>query len=110
MPTLNLFKRSESGTPNGFNQIYQNKDVQMGVSKIVSRWPFPDFSTHPRDELLIVLRGEVEVEYEKQGSVHVYEGDMEVMPKSVGHKVNVARGQASLVDIHREQGLRYQHK
>ena len=84
----NIFKAMDMGAPNGFNPVFQGKDVLIGVSKIVGKWPFPEWSRHDKDELLIVIKGQVEVEYENKSTLLVNEGELEVMPKHLGHKVH----------------------
>ena len=101
---MDIYKVMERGTPNGFNPVFSGKDVLIGVSRIVSRWPFPEFSNHPKDELLIVLKGQVEVEYENKKTLIVEAGGVELMPKGLGHKVhNVAKQPSDVMLIFCEQ-------
>ncbi len=90
MQGINIFKIMEQGAPHAFNAVFKGKSVFLGVSKMIGKWPYADWSNHPKDELLIVLKGVVEVDYQDGKKVLVSEGEIELMKKNVGHKVSNA--------------------
>ncbi|MBI4043668.1 MAG: cupin domain-containing protein [Candidatus Diapherotrites archaeon] len=95
MPAPNVFKQLDKGMPNGFNVIVQNKNVVIGVSRMQGKWPFTEYSFHGQDEVLLVLKGKVEVEYSNGQRTVLRAGDVEIMPGTLGHKVHNAQKKPS---------------
>ena len=91
MAQPNVFERLKNGMANGFNIVMQNNSFVPGVSRMKGKWPFNEYGFHGRNEVLIVLKGKVEVKYSNGKRVHLRKGDVEIMPGTLGHKVHNAQ-------------------
>ena len=92
---MNIYEVLKKGNVNAFNIVLERNDILIGVSKTKGKWPYPIFSKHPKDEILIVVNGKVRVEYENGKKVLLKKGDIEVMKAGLGHKVHNSQSKPS---------------
>ncbi|MBS3134086.1 cupin domain-containing protein [Candidatus Woesearchaeota archaeon] len=94
---VNIFKELIKAKPNIFEAILERKDITIGISKIQGKWPYSEFSSHDFDEILIVLEGKVEIEYNDKKKIIKNKGDVEIMKSNIGHKLHNAQNIPSKV-------------
>ena len=94
---VNIFKELIKAKPNIFEAILERKDITIGISKIQGKWSYSEFSSHDFDEILIVLEGKVEIEYNDKKKIIKNKGDVEIMKSNIGHKLHNAQNIPSKV-------------
>ena len=71
-----------------FHTVQELNSMLIGASNISGPWPFEGFSKHSDPEIVIVLDGSVDIEYEDGEIVNRSAGEVEEMKGNRGHKVH----------------------
>lgn len=71
-----------------FHRVQEFDSMLLGASNINGPWPFEGFSKHDDPEIVIVLKGSVQIEYDDGAIVSLTAGEAEEMKGNRGHKVH----------------------
>ena len=85
---MNFYNTFDSLPPTAFHPVKALESMTIGASRIEGRWPYAEFSRHSQDEIVVVITGTVEVEYDDGEIVVVGAGEIEEMRGERGHKVH----------------------
>ncbi len=85
---MNFYEILSQHPQTAFNTVQELDSMHIGASNISGPWPFEGFSKHSDPEIVIVLDGSVDIEYEDGEIVNRSAGEVEEMTGNRGHKVH----------------------
>lgn len=85
---MNFYEILSQHPQTAFNTVQKLNSMLIGASNISGPWPFEGFSKHPDPEIVIVLEGSVDIEYDDGEIVNRSAGEVEEMKGNRGHKVH----------------------
>ncbi|MFQ6673616.1 MAG: cupin domain-containing protein [Fidelibacterota bacterium] len=85
---MNFYETFNSSPSSAFHPVKALDSMTVGASRIEGRWPYAEYSRHSQDEIVVVISGTVEVEYDDGEKVVVSAGEIEEMRGGRGHKVH----------------------
>lgn len=85
MNFYNIFKEQ---APTAFHVVKELESLLVGASRIEGNWPYPQYSRHKDPEIVVVIDGSVEIEYDDGERVIRTSGEVEEMKGNRGHKVH----------------------
>lgn len=85
---MNFYTIFTEQASTAFHIVEELDSLLVGASRIEGQWPYPQYSRHKDPEIVVVLDGSVEIEYDDGERVIRNSGELEEMSGNRGHKVH----------------------